>query len=60
MPARGIPRFPTGTLRIERLVTDNALAYCHSTAIKQGLSTSREAQVHQAALPMAKRQGRAV
>jgi hypothetical protein len=52
--AHGIPR-------IERLITDNAWAYRHSTAVKQcGCPARRSTQVHQAALPLAKRQGRAV
>ena len=45
--AHGIPR-------IERLITDNAWAYRRATVVKAGSCASRrEAQVHQAALPVA-------
>ena len=47
--------------RIERLITDNALAYRHSTAVKQAVAQlGAKIEFIEAALPLAKRQGRAV
>jgi transposase len=47
-----------GIAQIERLLTDNAFAYRHSLAGAGGLCRHRrQAEVHQAALPLAERQG---
>ena len=46
---------------IERLMTDNAWSYRHGRRSRELLDRPRhQAQVHQAALPMAERQGRAL
>jgi hypothetical protein len=49
-----------GITGIERVLTDNHWSYRRSTDVRDAIAARRQAQVHQAALSVAERQGREV